>query len=72
MIGRFRGEHRFGIFGVFKVEFLEIGEFVWHTEIFLKVFGVKAFDWYNQIAKRICNEGAGLSQALGPVTRTDP
>ena len=33
--------------------------------IFLKVSGVKAFDWWSQIAKRICNEGAGLDQ--GPV-----
>ena len=56
---------RFSSRGLFRREFLEICEFVWQTVIFLKVFGVKAFDWYNQIAKRICNEGAGLSQ--GPV-----
>ena len=65
MIGRIRGEHRFWARAVFKLEFLEICEFVWQTGIFLKGFGVKAFDWYNQIAKRICNDGAGLDQ--GPV-----
>ena len=65
MIGRIRGENRFYVRAVFNLEFLEICEFVWQTGIFLKVFGVKAFDWYNQIAKRICNEGAGLEQ--GPV-----
>ena len=65
MIDRIRGENGFYIFGVFNLEFLEICEFVWQTGIFLKVFGVKAFDWYNQIAKRICNEDARLQQ--GPV-----
>ena len=65
MLGRLRGEHRFYVRGVSNLEFLEIREFVWQTGICLKVVGVKAFDWYNHIAKRICNEGAGLSQ--GPV-----
>ena len=65
MIGRIRGENRFNARAVFNIEFLEICEFVWQTGIFLKVFGVKAFDWYNQIAKRICNGGARLQQ--GPV-----
>ena len=62
MIGRIRVENRFRARAVFKLEFLEICEFVWQTGIFLKVFGVKALDWYNQIAKRICNEAADLQQ----------
>ena len=66
MIDRIRGEHRFRTRAVFNLEFLEICEFVWQTGIFLKVFGVIAFDWLNQIAKRICNGGAGLEQGPGP------
>ena len=65
VIGRSCGEHRFCIFGVIKLKLLEICEFVWQPVIFLKVFGVMAFDWSNQIAKRICNGGARLHQ--GPV-----
>ena len=65
MIGRIRGEHSFLVRAVFNLDFPEISEFVWQAVIFLKVFGAKAFDWYNQIAKRICNEGVESDQ--GPV-----
>ena len=65
MIDRIRGENRFYARAVFNLEFLEIYKFVLQIWIFLKVSRVKAFDWWSQIAKRICNEGAGLEQ--GPV-----
>ena len=65
MIDRIRGEHRFYGRAVFKREFLEIYKFVLQTGIFLKVSRVKAFDWWSQIAKRICNGGAFAEQ--GPV-----
>ena len=53
------------VFGVFNREYLEMCKFVSQTWIFLKVSRVKAFDWWSQIAKQICNEGAVPAQ--GPV-----
>ena len=70
VIGPVRAENRFSIFGVFNVEFLEIGEFVWSNRIFPEVFSAMAFDWSHQIAKRICNEGAEVEQGVVPWNRT--
>ena len=64
LIGPVRAENRFGIFGVFNIEFLEIGEFVWPNSIFPIVFLLVAFDWRCQIAKQKRNAGAGYGQAL--------
>ena len=44
VIGRVRGEHRFNDFGLFNLEFLEIGEFVWLNRIVPIVFSHLAFD----------------------------
>ena len=54
---------------MFNLEFLEICKFILQTRIFLQVFRVKAFDWWSQFAKRICNEGAEVEQA--PVHGTE-
>ena len=53
MLGRSWGRHRFSSFGVFKVGFLEICEFIWSNRIFLQVFSPFPFDPCDQIAKRI-------------------
>ena len=50
---------------MFNREYLEMRKFVSQTLIFLKVSGFKAFDWWRQIAKRLCNGGAFVHQ--GPV-----
>ena len=54
---------------MFNLEFLEICKFVLRIRIFPLVFMVKAFDWWSQIAKRICNEGAEVEQAPVPLHR---
>ena len=65
VIGSSRGLNRFCNLLVFNLEFLEICEFVWPRGIFPEVYWVNAFDSYSQIAKRICNDGAGLQQGVG-------
>ena len=58
MIGPVRSENRFCIFGVFNVEFLEIGEFVWPNRSFLIVFTHAAFDsWYHIAKQMACRDG---------------
>ena len=59
-----RGKHCFYSFGVFNVEFLEIGEFVGSKRIFLIVFSHVAFDSWCHIAKQMRNAGAWYEQAL--------
>ena len=64
VIGPVRAENRFNIFGVFNIEFLEIGEFVWSNRIFPMVFSHVAFDWRCHIAKQKRNGRAWYNQAL--------
>ena len=66
VIGPVRAENRFRFFGVFNLEFLEIGAFVWPTCIFPIVFSHVAFDWRCYIAKQMRNAGAWDGQALMP------
>ena len=54
---------RFCSFGVFKLEFLEIGEFVWSNRNFPIVFSHVAFDSWCHIAKQMRNAGAWYGQA---------
>ena len=64
VIGRVRGENRFRRFGVFNLEFLEIGDFVWSNCIFPIVFSHVAFNSSCHIAKQMRNAGALYEQAL--------
>ena len=66
MIGPVRAENRFCIFGVFNLEFLEIGEFVCRNRIFRIVFSHVAFDWRCHIVKQMRNARAWYEQALVP------
>ena len=64
VIGPVRAENRFRFVGVFNLEFLEIGEFVWPNRIFPIVFSHVAFDWRCHITKQKRNDGASYEQAL--------
>ena len=64
VIGPVRAENRFCIFGVFNVEFLQIGEIVWPNHIFPMVFSHVPFDWRCHIVKEKLNGRACYNQAL--------
>ena len=66
VFGRVRDKNRFRIFGVFNLEFLEIGEFVWSNRIFPIVFSHVAFDPWCHIAKQMRNARNPWEQ--GPVS----